>query len=102
MLGMAISSPSSDWRPLSTRAESTVCDAGAWLRHFSEFLRLGERPELLEALVLDLANPLTRDAEGATDLVECPGMLAVQAVAKLENATLTIRKRRKDTLERFP
>src|SRR3954465_2083894 len=50
-----------------------------------ERVRVRERPELLQALVLDLANPLARDVERAPHLVECPRMLAVEPVAELED-----------------
>ena len=37
---------------------------------FAQFLRFAQLLKLLEALVLDLADPLTRDVEGPADLVE--------------------------------
>src|SRR6185437_3222803 len=43
-----------------TKPESTGRgNAPSGLRHFSELLRVGEGAELLEALVLDLPDPLT-------------------------------------------
>src|SRR3954469_24062777 len=42
------------------------------LRDFAELLRLGEALKLLEALVLDLPDPLAGDIEGAADLVQGP------------------------------
>src|SRR5215218_1473262 len=66
------------------------------LRDVAQGLRVGERPQLLEALVLDLADPLAGDVEGAADLVERPRMLAVEAVAELQYPPLTGSELRKD------
>jgi hypothetical protein len=43
-------------------------------------LSVGERAQLLQALVLDLPDPLARDVERATDLVERARLLAVEPV----------------------
>src|SRR5829696_10566876 len=53
------------------------------LRHLAQLLRLGERLELLQALVLDLADALARDVERAPDLVERARVLATEAVTQL-------------------
>ena len=53
----------------------------------------GERAELLQALVLDLPDPLARHVERAADLVQRPRLLAVEAVAQLEHAPLAVRER---------
>ena len=50
------------------------------------FCALGQRLELLQALVLDLADALARDVERAPHLVERARVLAVEAVAHLEDA----------------
>src|SRR5688500_8349268 len=60
------------------------------LRHVSQLLGLGEALELLQRLVLDLADPLARDVERAADLVERPRVLAAEPVAQLEDAPLAI------------
>src|SRR5881398_1807556 len=52
-----------------------------------EAVRVRECAQLLERLVLDLADPLARDVERPPDLVERARMLAVEPVAKLEHAT---------------
>src|SRR3954469_17555065 len=63
---------------------------GRNLGHVAKLLRLGEALELLERLVLDLANALARDVERPPDLVEGTRVLAAEAVAKLEDPTLPV------------
>src|SRR4029077_6128314 len=60
-----------------------------------------ERPELLQALVLDLADPLARHVERAADLVERPRLPAVEAVAQLEHLALPRRERAEDRAQRL-
>src|SRR6185295_4495532 len=67
----------------------------------AELLRLSQGLQLLQALVLDLAHTLAGDVESPPDLVERPGMLAVEAVAKLEHAPLARRQGAEDSLERL-
>src|SRR5690349_23303848 len=77
------------WRGLNqARVGGTL--VRALLRDVAELLGLGEALELLERLVLDLADALARHVERATDLVECAGMLAAEAVAQLEHAALAV------------
>src|ERR1700722_16451579 len=56
----------------------------------AELLRLSEALQLLQRLVLDLADALTGDVEGASNLVECAGVLPAESVAKLEHAAFAI------------
>src|SRR3712207_3491805 len=56
----------------------------------AELLGLREGLELLERLVLDLADALARHVERAAHLVERAGVLAAQAVAQLEDAALAV------------
>jgi len=49
-----------------------------WLGRVAQPLRLGQRLELLERVVLDLADPLARHVEGLSDLLERPRALAGQ------------------------
>src|SRR5215213_577599 len=60
--------------------------------HVAELLRLREGLQLLERLVLDLADPLARHVERATDLVERARVLPAQSVAELQHAALAVRE----------
>src|SRR5215207_951337 len=71
------------------------------LREFAKLLRRGERLELLQRLVLDLADPLAGDVEGAADLVERARMLAAEPVAELEHAALAVGEVLEGLLERL-
>src|SRR5581483_10572988 len=55
--------------------------------------------ELLEGVVLDLADPLAGDAEGAADLLERARLAAEQPVAKLDHLTLALRERVEGVLD---
>src|SRR3954454_13663267 len=56
----------------------------------AELLGFRQRLQLLQRLILDLADPLARDVERAAHLVERPGMLAAEAIAQLEHAPLAV------------
>src|SRR5438045_6114474 len=56
----------------------------------AELLRLREGLELLQALGLDLPDPLAGDVEGTADLVQGPRVLAAEPVAELEHAALAV------------
>src|SRR5215207_6646892 len=71
------------------------------LREFAKLLRRGERLELLQRLVLDLADPLAGDVEGPPDLVERARMLVAESVAELEHAALAIGELLEGLLERL-
>src|SRR3954454_9042971 len=60
------------------------------LRHVAELLGLRERLELLQRLVLNLADALSRHGERAAHLVERAGVLAAEPVPQLEHATLAV------------
>src|SRR4051794_20606994 len=67
------------------------------LRDVAELLGLRERLQLLQRLVLDLADALAGHVERAADLVQCAGMLAAEPVAQLEHPALAVG----EVLERF-
>src|SRR5260370_42602817 len=64
-------------------------------------MQVREGAQLLQRLVLDLADALARDVERPPDLVKRPRMLSIKPVAKLEHATLAVRKRVQDLLQRL-
>src|SRR5439155_17337885 len=66
-----------------------------------ELLRVREGAELLQALVLDLADALARDLERAPDLVEGARLLAVQAVAQLQYPPFAVAERRQALRKRL-
>ena len=53
-------------------------------------MRFREGLQLLQRLVLNLADPLTSDVERAANLVKRPRMLAAEPVAELKHAPLTV------------
>src|SRR5215217_6071672 len=59
----------------------------------AEALRLGQRLELLERVVLDLADPLARHVERAADLFERERARAGEAEAHLDHLALALRER---------
>src|SRR4029079_15954154 len=63
----------------------------------AQLLGFSQRLQLLQRLILDLADALARDVEGAPDLVERARVLAAQPVAELEHAALAVG----EVLERF-
>src|ERR1700741_1736036 len=56
----------------------------------AKLLRFGERLELLERLVLDLADALARDVERPPDLIQRSRVLPAEAVPQLEHAPLAV------------
>src|SRR5215213_8309481 len=58
----------------------------------AELLGFGEGLQLLQRLVLDLADALARDVERAPHLVERARVLSAEAVAELEHAALAVRQ----------
>src|SRR4051812_18667185 len=83
-----------EFRGLPPETAVSLCDV-AQLRCESE------GAELFQALVLDLPDPLARHVERPADLVQRPGLLAVEPVAQLEDAPLAVRERLEDRAQRF-
>src|SRR5829696_1544901 len=73
---------------------SPLIDSESGLEGVFEPLRLGQGLQLLQRVVLDLPDPLTRDAERAADLLERARRVAVEAVAHLDHVSLPWRQRR--------
>src|SRR6266545_944604 len=77
------------------RRACPVCP-GQSAQHFArlnavlEALRLRQRLELLQRVVLNLPNSLARHAEGAAHLLERARLLAEQAEAELDHLSLTL------------
>src|SRR5262245_66069153 len=69
-------------------SQSTCRQLGA-----AQGLGLGERLQLLQGVVLDLADALTGDAEGAADLLQRAGVLALQPEAQLDHLALALGQR---------
>src|SRR5919198_2916660 len=65
----------------------------------AEALGFRQRLELLERVVLDLADPLARDAEGLADLLERARLPAGQPKAQFDHAPLALRQRRERVLD---
>src|SRR4051812_35258157 len=89
--------PRSSRRCTTTRTGSTRAWPGwrTWrcLRRVPQTLRLGQHLELLERVVLDLADALARDPERAADLLERARLLAGQPEAHLDDLALALRQR---------
>src|SRR2546429_8100289 len=78
-------------RPRPWRPPQPVLTA-ALGRDVLQRLGLCERSQLLQALVLDLPDPLARDVERPPDLVERARVLPVKPVAELQHAALAGRE----------
>src|SRR5436190_18849559 len=83
------------------RSPSSFVGWRCWLGDVLQGVRVREGAQLLERLVLDLADALACDVERASHLVERARVLAVEPVAELEHAALTVRERREDLLQRL-
>src|SRR5262245_48648057 len=53
-------------------------------------LRLGQALELLQRVVLDLADAFAGHAEGPTDLLEGPRLVALEPIAHLDHLALAL------------
>lgn len=65
-------------------------------------MRHAQPLQLHQRLTLELADPLTRHVEGAANFINRAGLLAVQAVAQLQRAALTLGEVRRRTPQRVP
>src|SRR4029078_5286312 len=71
------------------------------LDELAQTLSLGQRRELLERLVLDLADALARDVERGANLVERARLEAAHAEAHLEHAALAEAQHVEDLTQRL-
>src|SRR6185295_14520816 len=62
-------------------------------------LSLGQRLELLERVVLDLADALARHAEGSADLLERARLRAREPKAELDHLAVALRQRGERVLD---
>src|SRR5690242_18521816 len=85
----------------SLRIGRVYADVDGDLGDVFERVRHCESPQLLQALVLDLADPLARHVERAPDLVERPRLLAAQPVAELQHPPLPVRERAEDVAQQL-
>src|SRR5262249_34385857 len=99
--GMETNSRSSSSQDRSTSGESTCPIASSASGDVAKLDRVRERPELFQALVLDLPDALAGDVERPPHFVERPRMLAVEAVAQLEDLALAARERPEDLPQRL-
>src|SRR5919201_2883353 len=88
-----------DGLPLRVTAPCGGASDRAALRRVAQPLRLRQRLELLERVVLDLADALARDVERAADLLQCPRPAAGQAEAHLDHLALALRQGRQRAVD---
>ncbi len=84
---------------IQIRAPARAITATARLAAALEALRFGQGREGLERVVLDLADPLAGDTEGAADLLERPRLTAIEAEAQLDDASLALGQRGQRVLD---
>src|SRR5918995_414555 len=78
----------------SIRATARSIGSAPYRLHaVAQALRLGERLELLERVVLDLPDALAGDAERLPDLLERARLRSVESVAQLDHAPLPLGQR---------
>src|SRR5262249_31150374 len=89
-------------RPLCAGARGGNMVSPVLLHAVAQALGLGQRLELLERVVLDLADALARDAECLADLLERAGLHPVEPEAELDHAPLALRQRCERVLDVGP
>ena len=70
------------------------------LRHFAKLLAISQSAKLLQALILDLPDPLACDAERTSNLVERARRVSVEPVPHLEDSLLPRSERAQNLRER--
>src|SRR4051794_40138190 len=85
--------------PRAARAGSAAVAWTQVLARVAETLRLGQRLELLQRVVLDLPDPLARDVERAPDLLERPRPSAGEPEAHLDDLALALRQGRQRAMD---
>src|SRR5215208_2232971 len=89
-VGQVCGIPQTTTGPSQGARHRSWCRSAPALRDVAELLRLRERLQLLQRLVLDLADALACHVERAAHLVERAGMLAAEPVAQLEHPALAV------------
>src|SRR6185437_3876087 len=80
-------------QPVSFSHSDILPGGGRSLLRVAKRLRLGKALELLQRVVLDLADALAGDPECAADLLERAGLLALEAEAQLDHLALALGQR---------
>src|SRR6185437_4507103 len=80
-------------KPVSFSHSDILPGGGGSLLRVAKRLRFGKALELLQRVVLDLADALAGDPECADDLLERAGLLALQAEAQLDHLALALGQR---------
>src|SRR5207237_5934664 len=75
---------------VAPRSRRRKCGRELALARFAQYLRLGQLLELLQGVVLDLADPLAGHPEGVPHLFQGQRLRAGEPVAQLDHLALTL------------
>src|SRR2546423_7441940 len=94
--------PDEHEQPVAACSAGWRCAVRPPLGSLAQALRFGQRLQLLQRAVLDLAHALARDLEGAPDLLERERAAAREAVAQFDHLPLTPGQRRQHAVYVLP